>query len=394
MVGGNIISAIFMWLITLYLVRVNALEDLGTLSLVQSLGLMFFVFCTFKLINVQISDTDKKFSEVDYYFARILSGILCILLIAFYMLFSNYNFLIKICCLIYSVYYALMILKEYFSANFQINKEYKNIFISNGLNGFLSFLSFIVCYSFTKEIIISLIGMVVAGFFCIILNHFMVNNTKKLYSSFNLVKSLQLIKNNFFLGISAVLVSGLILIPRFFIESAYGLKFLGVFSALTSIMFFVNIFLNSLTQILLKETIDLYDIDQKKSYNKIILNFSYISLVILIGLIPMYFLRNFITVLIFGNDFLEYSNEFFYAIALSGFLFWFNYGNFILNVQRNFRVQIYISIIAFVIQMMLCYFLVSTYSYVGAFIAMGITYILGFLLCILIFSWKEIKIAS
>ena len=271
MIGGNIISAIFMWLITLYLVRVNALEDLGTLSLVQSLGLMFFVFCTFKLVNVQISDIDKKFSEVDYYFARILSAILCILLIAFYMLFSNYDFLIKICCLIYAVYYGLMILKEYFSANFQINKEYKNIFISNSLSGLLSFLFFIIFYSFTKEIIISLIGMVVAGFFCIILNHFMVNNSKELYFNFNFSKSLLLIKNNFFLGVSAVLVSGLILIPRFFIESAHGLKSLGVFSALTSIMFFVNIFLNSLTQVFLKETIEAYDIDKKKSYKKIIL---------------------------------------------------------------------------------------------------------------------------
>lgn len=390
MIGGNIISAIFMWLITLYLVRVNALEDLGTLSLVQSLGLMFFVFCTFKLVNVQISDIDKKFSEVDYYFARILSAILCILLIAFYMLFSNYDFLIKICCLIYAVYYGLMILKEYFSANFQINKEYKNIFISNSLSGLLSFLFFIIFYSFTKEIIISLIGMVVAGFFCIILNHFMVNNSKELYFNFNFSKSLLLIKNNFFLGVSAVLVSGLILIPRFFIESAHGLKSLGVFSALTSIMFFVNIFLNSLTQVFLKETIEAYDIDKKKSYKKIILNFSFISLVILIGLIPVYLLRDFTTILIFGNNFLEYSNEFFYSIALSGLLFWFNYGNFILTVQRNFGDQIYISIVAFIAQLVLCYFLISPYGYLGAFIAMGCTYVLGFIISILFFIKKEV----
>ncbi|MBD8009237.1 MATE family efflux transporter [Acinetobacter pecorum] len=391
MIGGNIISALSMWLITLYLVRVDALEDLGTLSLVQSLGLVFFIFCTFKLMNVQISDVEKKFSEVDYYFARIISAILCIVLIAFYMLFSNYNLLIKVCCLIYAIYYGLMIVKEYFSASFQIDRKYRSIFISNSLSGILSCLCFIAIYSFTKEITASLVGIIVGGGMCIILNHFMINNEKNIYSDFNFLKSLQLIKNNLFLGLSAVLVSGLILIPRFFIENIYGLKALGVFSAITSIMFFINIFLNSLTQVLLRETIDIYDIDKVKSYKKIVLNFLFITLIILFGLIPVYFWRNFIVVLIFGENFVNYSDELFYSIALSVFLFWFNYGNFILTIQRNFGAQVYISTIAFIAQLVLCYCLVSLYSYLGAFIAMGSTYILGFIACTLTFLWKEKK---
>ncbi len=389
MLGGNIISAISMWLITLYLVRVNALDDLGILSLVQSLGLMFFVFCTFKLTNVQITDKDKIFSEADYYFARMFSASLCILMIVLFLLLSSYDFLIKICCLIYSFYYGLMILKEYFFAEYQVYKNYKKIFIYNSISGLSSCLSFIFLYFFTEQIIISLIGMLLANFFCMVVNHFVFENIKSLYLNFNAVKSLQLIRNNFFLGLSALFVSGLILIPRFFIESNHGLESLGIFSALTSIMFFINIFLNSLTQVFLKETIDVYDVDKIKSYQGIVLNFFIISVVIIIGLISIYFLRDFATIIIFGNGFLKYSNEFFYAITLSGFLFWFNYGNFLLNVQRNFGVQIYISIATFFIQMILCFFLVNQYSYVGAFVAMGSTYILGFLLCVLAFLWKE-----
>lgn len=391
MIGGNIISAIFMWLITLYLVRLNALEDLGTLNLVQSLGLVFFVFCTFKLINVQISDVDKKFSEGDYYFARILSAIGCILSISIFMVFSNYDILIKICCLIYSIYYGLMIFKEYFLANFQINKKYKNIFITNALSGILSFLFFIVLYSFTKEILISLLGIVISGVICIIINHFMAENIKRIYLNLNLNKSLQLIKSNLYLGISAVLVSSLILIPRFFIENVYGLEALGVFSAITSLMFFVNIFLNSLTQIFLKESIDIYDINKKEAYKKMILNFFFIIFIIGVGLIPLYFLRDFVSILIFGQNFLKYSSELFYCIILSGFLFCFNYGNFILTVQRNFGVQIYISIITFIIQIILCYFLVDSYSYLGAFFSMGVTYILGFIFSIIFFVNYELK---
>lgn len=394
MIGGNIVSAIFMWLITLYLVRINALEDLGTLSLVQSLGLMFFVFCTFKLMNVQISDTSKIFSEADYYFSRILSGLLCILLIGVYLLFSKYSYFIKICCLIYSVYYAFMILKEYFLAEFQASKSYKNIFISNSLSGILSCLLFVICYLLFESIAISIIGFTFAIFIVLIINHIMAGNTKKIYSNFNFKNSILLIKSNFFLGISALLVSSLILMPRFFIEHSHGLRSLGIFSALTSIMFFVNIFLNSITQVLLKDTIEIYDLDKRKAYKKISLNFLLISLAILIGLIPVFFLRDFITLLIFGSSFLKYSNEFFYSIALSGFLFWFNYGNFILTVQRNFNVQVYISSIVFISQLFLCYLLIDSYLYLGAFMAMGITYALGFFMSLLIFIRREILYAK
>lgn len=392
MVGGNIISAIFMWLITWYLVRINALEDLGILSLVQSLGLMFFVFCTFKLINVQITDVNKKFSESDYYLTRVFSSILCFLLVSICVFLSNYKLWVKICGLVYAFYYSLVILKEYFSANYQINKKYKNIFISNCLSGFLSFLGFLVIYYLTNELFKALIGMVFSRFVCIILDHYMAEiNLKRMYASFDIFKSLNLIKDNFFLGISAVLTSSLILIPRFFIEGFYGLQALGVFSALTSIMFFINIFLNSITQVFLRELVDIYNVNKKECYIKLILNFLVISLIIFISLIPVYFLKDSIVIFIFGENFLNHSNEFFYAITLSGFLFWFNYGTFILNVQRSFGFQIYISGLAFIIQLILCYFLVKSYGYLGTFIAMGSTYILGFSLCILIFLWKEIK---
>lgn len=394
MVGGNIISAIFMWLITWYLVRINALEDLGILSLVQSLGLIFFVFCTFKLLNVQITDSKNNFSESDYYFARLISALFCFLLVFIYISLTNYGNVVKAACTVYSLYYSLMIIKEYFSARYQINKNYKNIFISDSLGGFLSFLSFLTVFNLTASMFKSLLGMVLVRFLCIVLDHYMAKvNFKEIYSDFNLYRSLRLIKDNFFLGISAVLVSSLILIPRFYIEGLHGLKDLGVFSALTSIMFFINIFLNSLTQVFLKDTIDIYNVSKVSCYKKIIINFLLISLFILIGLIPIYFFKDFLVVLIFNNDFLRYSNEFFYAITLSGFLFWFNYGNFILTVQRNFGIQIYISAVIFMAQMILCYFLVGPYNYIGAFVSMGITYILGFILCVLIFLWKEVRVA-
>src|SRR5690606_15322718 len=151
------------------------------------------------------------------------------------------------------------------------------------------------------------------------------------------------------------------------------------------------IFLNSITQVFLRELVDIYNVNKKECYIKLILNFLVISLIIFISLIPVYFLKDSIVIFIFGENFLNHSNEFFYAITLSGFLFWFNYGTFILNVQRSFGFQIYISGLAFIIQLILCYFLVKSYGYLGTFIAMGSTYILGFSLCILIFLWKEIK---
>lgn len=391
MIGGNIISAIFMWLITLFLVRIDALNELGLLSLVQSLGLMFFVFCTFKLCNVQITDTKNNFSETDYYFSRFISAFLCFSLISIYIILSNYEYIIKVSCIIYSIYYSLMLVKDFFSAIYQKNKQYKNIFLSNSLNGILSFLGFSLIFYLTEDFVKSLIAIVISGFLCILLDHKLADkNFKILYKSFRLTKVVELIKNNFFLGISAVLVSSVILIPRFYIEKYHGLETLGVFSALISIMFFINIFLNSLTQVFLKETLDIYIEDRKKSYKKMLICFFSISTVIGVILIPVFYLREFITTMIFGKNFLVYSNDFFYAIVLSIFLFWFNYGNFILTVQKNFSVQIYITLIIFFSQLILCYQLIELYSYSGAFISMAISYLLGSLFSFLFFLKKEI----
>ena len=392
MIGGNIISALFMWLITLYLVRTDALEELGLLSLVQSLGLMFFVFCTFKLLNVQITDTKNDFSDSDYYFARLISAFLCFALVSIYINLSNYDYIIKVSCAIYAFYYSLMLVKEYFSANYQKNKQYKNIFLSNSLSGFLSFLGFTVTFFLTADFIKSLVVMVLSRFFCILLDHKLLNiNFRNLYQKFSFNKAFCLIKNNFFLGISAVLISGLILVPRFYIEGYHGLEALGVFSALTSIMFFINIFLNSLTQVFLKDTLDVYIESRKKAYKNMAMGFFSISSIICLCLIPIFFIKDFITTIIFGEKFLVYSNEFFYAIVLSVFLFWFNYGNFILTVQKNFSVQIYISFIVFLCQLVFCFAFVGTYGYLGAFFSMAISYILGFLFSFLFFLRKEIK---
>jgi len=391
MIGGNIISALFMWLMTLYLVRVDALEELGLLSLVQSLGLMFFVFCTFKLLNVQITDTKNKFSESDYYFARLFSAILCFFLISFYISLSHYEYIIKVSCIIYAVYYSLMLIKEYFVANYQKNKQYKNIFFTSSLSGLLIFLGFTTTFIMTENLILSLVAMVVSRFFCFLLEHKLLDiSFRNLCQNFSLNKTLYLIKSNFFLGISALLVSGLILIPRFYMEEYHGLEALGVFSALTSIMFFINIFLNSLTQVFLKDTLDVYIKERNKSYKKMIFGFFSISSFIGLGLIPVFLLRDLITVIIFGENFLIYSNDFFYAIVLSIFLFWFNYGNFILTVQMNFSAQIYISLITFFFQLFFCYLFVKSYFFLGAFASMAISYILGFLFSFIFFLRKEI----
>src|SRR5690606_32738862 len=151
----------------------------------------------------------------DYYLTRVFSSILCFLLVSICVFLSNYKLWVKICGLVYAFYYSLVILKEYFSANYQINKKYKNIFIYNCLSGFLSFLGFLVIYYLTNELFKALIGMVFSRFVCIILDHYMAEiNLKRMYASFDIFKSLNLIKDNFFLGISAVLTSSLILIPR------------------------------------------------------------------------------------------------------------------------------------------------------------------------------------
>ena len=384
-----------MWFITLYLVRTDHLQELGILSLVQSLGLLFFVFFTFKLLNVQITDTHEKFTQSDYYFSRLISCVSLTLLSAIYIYFLNYENYIKWAFIFYIFYYCVMIFREYFSAHYQKEQNYQKIFISNSLTGFLSFTSFVICFELNNNIMYAIASMFFAVLLGLSLDHFFIlKHLKKIYAQLNLKFCFTLIKEHFFLGLSAVFVSTLILVPRFFIENYQGLKALGVFSALTSIMFFVNIFLNSATQVLLKDISDIYNKNKKLAYKNMVIKFILISSMIGLGLIPFFFIKEYVATLVFGQEFSIYSHELFYAVLIALFLFWFNYGNFILTVQRNFSVQIYISIFAFLSQLIFCYLLIESYSYSGAFGSMAISYILGAILCCLIFILKEVKNAK
>lgn len=390
MLGGNLLSAISMWLITLYLLRTSHLEELGVLSLVQSLGLILFVFFTFKLLNVQITDVKEKFTNSDYYFARVLAGSLLISISMIYSYFLNYENIIKLALIFYSFYYSIMIFREYFSAHYQKNQDYRKLFISNALNSFLILISFVGCFYLTNNIVYSIIAIVLSSLVCLIIDHLMIfKDLKKIYSDINLKSSISLIKEYVFLGLSAIFISTLILVPRFYIENHYGLEALGIFSALTSIIFFINIFLNSITQIFLKNLSNVYNQNKKLAVKNIINKFYLINLLIVLGLILFFFIKEYIALIIFGEDFTIYSNELFYSVLIALFLFWFNYGNFILTVQRNFSVQIYISIFCFLSQLIFCYIFVESYNYIGAFIAMGLTYFLGFLLSVLIFIRKD-----
>lgn len=392
MLGGNLVSAVFMWLITLYLVRSNNLEELGLLSLIQSLGLIFFVFFTFKLLNVQITDNESKYTDSDYYLARILSCLILVIVSLIYIAFLNYDLYIKLAFISYIFYYCTMIFKEYFSALFQKHKNYKKIFISNSISGFLIFIFFVIIFYLTENIIYAVLSMCSARLLSLCLDHLFISaKLKEIYSSLNVISSIHLIKANFFLGLSAVFVSSLILVPRFYIENYHGLKALGVFSALTSIMFFVNIFLNSVTQVFLKDVLDIYNKNKVLAYKAMISKFSIISLAIGLGLVPFFFLKEQIVLMVFGGKFVIYSNEFFYCIFISLFLFWFNYGNFILTVQKNFSVQIYISILTFISQLVFCYIFIESYNYIGAFISMSVSYLLGFIFSCIFFGIKEIK---
>lgn len=394
---ANLLNAGLAWLILLFLIRFGSDTDIGFYSLGQAVALPIYMFFTLKLRTVQLTDTNSNFSNSDYFNARILlsmASIIITIVISIIFYLHEINHMLTISLL--GIGYAAMLIREHFISIYQKNERNEYFLYSNIIFGLATYLTFILVYVLTNNIITTIMVFSVSRLIAlitdiIILRKYFNEFISVYFKSFNKRQVISLMKLGLPLGITAVVGTLLTSIPRIKLESTVGLGALGVFTTLMSLVAFFNLFMASLNQALIPRLSKLYSQSKRKINTELLIWFIILLIGLSICLIFTYFYSAEIISIIFGAKYIKYRSEFILAILAGCSISIFHYSNMLLNIQKSFNSQIFIYILCTAICFISSLILIPLYKLEGAIIVSIISSLFGSFISILIYSKNFIR---
>lgn len=396
---ANLVNAGFSWLMLIFIIRFGSKEDIGIFGLAQAVALPIHMFFTLKLRTIQLSDIDNKFQDTDYIGSRLylaLGNFIFSAFVALIFYFDHLSYIVAICSLALS--YSAAVFREYYIAVYQLNELNKYFFTSNFVQGFISVIGFSLVFFFSENIIYSILLYSIFRFLLVMFDDILYrkisnkNSYSLIYEFFSKKNNfINLLKVGFPLGITAVVSAFFTSIPRFQLEKFFNLETLGIFTTIMSLIVILNLFMSSFIQAILPRMTKLY-INNIKLFKLAILKLLVlVSLFFSAFLLIVYKFSFYILYFIFGSSYTSYQSEFLLAMISGVVLCYFHFSNFLLNVQKTYKQQIYIYILSSIICFIAGMYLIPNYSINGAIYSIILCYLSGILCSLFIFyiGFKE-----
>ncbi|QKQ28722.1 oligosaccharide flippase family protein [Staphylococcus hominis] len=362
---GNVTFSMIKWLILILIVKLTTPEQVGNYTFAMALTAPIILFTNMRLRLRYVVEDNLIFNNV-----RILRNVLnvfsiLIILVVGAILFPQYlSYIIlvaftKILDLQSELYYAILHKKQNFKliSLMQIGKSIVII------------IPFIVVTYFTKNVIYGLFEQILIQFLW--LQFFEKRAIKyKEHEIDNYNK--RLIFNIFLTGLPLGFVQMInsynIMIPRYVIEGILSVKMVGVFASISYLLTIVDLFMNAISQNII---IKIKNFIQNKEYKKLTkyINrdvFLYSIVLGVIVIIPVYFLKDFIIGLLYGEFYRQFSNVL--LIIVISIIFNFQSWMFdtTLMAFKAYRMQLVVSIPTMVVSIIASFILVHLFGIIGA----------------------------
>ena len=384
---ANLSQSIFAWLILLSMVKTGNQTDLGVYTYIQSIALPIQLFFTLKLRTIQNADFDNEFSYFEYHNLRFVMSVLNMVIVALFVLAFDVDN--KLVYLVMALTYSLYIIREsYISLVQKINRN-DVFFKMNLISGTVSFLCFILPYILFKELVLSLFLSCFSRFLIYIFVE------KKLAEPFiDKLKSKNIDRGAYQrifirawpLAITALVGALFTSIPRILIEKELGINELAIYGALSSLLFFINILVNSFVQSSLPDFAKLYSESLIKFVSVFISIITKLLVVSMSSSVLVYLFGEQFLTIIFTSEYADYTKELMFIFVSGVSLSLFSVGNLLLSSQKSFNVQLPIYVIVALLIFLLSYLLIPSVGISGAIISQIISYIVGFMLCLIYFK--------
>jgi len=392
---ANGAAAFFSWLMLMVLTKVAGVTEVGLFGLAQAVALPIHTFFTFKLRIVQSTDHAAEFSDDEYRNFRVLSGFLNILFTAALAVLlsrgSTYGLI-----LVLSLSYSVVIYREFYVSVLQKHERNDIISFSTVVQGVLGLAFFIGGYLATRDLIFGVAGILVSRLLSVLLVD---RRLARPFSSWGRVSLWESLKNgvlrpqllNLFrvglpMGGVALLSTLFASIPRLVLDKSVSTEAVGFYSALSSVVVVMSLFINSLGQSLSPRLALIYRGDKKDFRNKI-KTLSLISLAFVAACLALsWFYGRELLTLFFTREYAAYHASFFRLILGGGILVFFSIMNIAISAQRSFRVQFPIYLACTLVTLAASLLLIPRFGLDGAVNAYILCNITGLALSYLVYS--------
>jgi len=156
------------WSTTVLAVRLGSFETAGNYSLAISFTNLFYYLALFGIRNYQISDIEKRFSNGQYFAARILAAIVAV---AFFGITAGVSALTKYTVACYTVYMMFKLGEAFTEGYFsllQVYGKYRRLAYSYMIKGVLPAVAFVVPLAVTHDLLTAVIWMTAGYWVCVL----------------------------------------------------------------------------------------------------------------------------------------------------------------------------------------------------------------------------------
>ncbi len=299
--------------------RINGVDNAGIFTIAFSTACIIYIIGLYAGRIYQVTEPDKKITNKDYIANKIITTVSMIIIVLLFCVIKGYTLFKIIIFILLTIYKAMEAFADVFYGILQKNDELDKVGKSLFFKSVISIILFVLIDILTKNMIISITGMLIANILIILF--YDIRNSKKYIekaSSINKKHVFKIFKLGFFTFAISFLGMYILNAPKYAIDNYLQDNYQTIFGIIVMPATVIGLVAQFLIHPYLNKILKLYESRDKKGLNNIVLKL--IIAIIAIGVISSflaYFLGPEVLGLVYGIDLTLYRVQLLLIIVAS-----------------------------------------------------------------------------
>lgn len=387
LVGGNFIFAFSQWVILIFFARMTNQENLGQYALALAIVTPIFAVGNLQLRPLYILDvnSEQKYTYTHFYYLRLICSFIALACCLTLGLFFNVSILVLLLVGLLKFFESYSdIIYAYYNAHDQTKLISKSLFLK-GTFSVLAVAVALYLFDFYTALILFLFVYLMVWLF---IDNLYIQKTQEIKK---MSLDLGIMKSAIPMGISLGIVTLQSNIPRLFLDKYASIEAVGIFTVLSYFIIVGSIFINSICQYLSPRLTHAWN--HNRAYFKKLLSMALLVAggLGLIAIFLSYFMGEFVLNLIYGAEYVAYTDEFVLTMVAGFILYLATVLGYTLTAIGFIKQQVYLFSIVLIFSVLVSYLCIPEYGIVGGIYTLIVSYLVQCILSLLVvlFRLKE-----
>jgi len=387
LVGGNFVFAFSQWGILIFFARMTNQENLGQYALALAIVTPIFAVGNLQLRPLYILDvnSEQKYTYTHFYYLRLICSFIALACCLVLGLFFNVSILVLLLVGLLKFFESYSdIIYAYYNAHDQTQLISKSLFLKGTLSVLAVALG-LYLFDFYTALILFLVVYLVVWLF---IDNLYIQKTQEIKK---MSLDLEIMKSAIPMGISLGIVTLQSNIPRLFLDQYASIEAVGIFTVLSYFIIVGSIFINSICQYLSPRLTHAWN--HNRAYFKKLLSMALLVAggLGLIAIFLSYFMGEFVLNLVYGAEYLAYTDAFVLTMVAGFILYLATVLGYTLTAIGFIKQQVYLFSIVLIFSVLVSYLCIPEYGIIGGIYTLMVSYLVQCVLSLLVvlFRLKE-----